>query len=217
MKYRIASVFIIVAAFAMVAFASAAEIELVGLLGQKAVVVIDGERHVLALGDKTAEGISLVAVQESSVILVVDGAPKTFALGQASGLSTTFAAPPDAQVRLMPDMMGMYFAHGTVNGKPLKFLVDTGATTIAMGGRDARRLGIDFKRTGKPIRIETASGREKGYYIKLDRVRVGDIELFGVDAAVIDGGGPATPLLGMSFLNRVEMVHDNGMLTLRKK
>lgn len=217
MAYRAISVCIMLIAMLIGKHAVASEIELVGVLGQKAVIVVDGERYVLALGEKTPQGISLVAVQATSVILVVEGVPKTFALGQSGSLSTTFAAPTEAEVRLMPDPMGMFFAHGSINGKPVKFLVDTGATTIALGSDDARRLGIDFKRVGRPVRVDTASGHARGYIIKLDRVRVGDIELFAVDAAVIEGRGPETALLGMSFLNRIEMVRDGGLLKLRKR
>jgi aspartyl protease family protein len=217
MTYRIASVFIAILAFLTGGTLRAADMELVGILGQKAVLVIDGERHVLGLGDKTPQGASLVAVHASSVVIVIDGSPKTLELGQSAGLATTFAAPPESEVRLMPDKMGMYFANGSINGRSMRFLVDTGATTIALSAADARRLGVDFKRVGKPIPIHTASGRTRGYALRLDRVKVGDIELFGVEAAVIDGGGPDIALLGMSFLNRVEIVRDGSLLTLRKK
>jgi aspartyl protease family protein len=217
MTYRFTAVCIGCVALLLSAALRAADIELVGILGQKAVVVVDGERHVLGLGDKTPQGATLVAVHASSVVLSIDGTPKTLELGQSGGLATTFAAPQESEVRLMPDTMGMYFANGSVNGRSMRFLVDTGATTIALSGADARRLGIDYRREGRPIPIHTASGRARGYALRLDRVKVGDIELFGVEAAVIDGGGPDTALLGMSFLNRVEMVRDGRLLTLRKK
>ncbi len=217
MTQRAVAVCLAICLCAAVGTCRASDIELVGILGQKAVIAIDGDRHVLELGEKTPDGITLVAIDANSVIVVVEGAPRTLELGRSNGLATTFNAPPESEVRIMPDSMGMYFTHGAINGRPIKFLVDTGATTIALNTATARMLGLDYKKTGKPIVIFTASGRERGYLVRLDRIKVGDIELFSVEASVIDGGGPDTVLLGMSFLNRVEMSRDGRLLTLKKK
>ena len=81
----------------------------------------------------------------------------------------------------------------------MQFLVDTGATSIAMNENEARRLGIDYRVDGKPMVASTASGTSRGWRVTLDRVKIGGIELLGVEAAVIEGGYPTEALLGMSF------------------
>lgn len=112
---------------------------------------------------------------------------------------------------------GMYSVAGSVNNQPVNFLVDTGATWVAMNSATARRLGIDFRYKGTQGWVNTANGPAKTYKVMLDRVRVGEIELSNVEGAVLDGSSPHEILLGMSFLNRVEMQRQGELLLLRKK
>jgi len=195
----------------------AAQIDVVGLFKDKAVVVIDGTRRVLTLAEVSPEGVKLLAVEPDYAVLEVAGKRAIHKLGQSGSVSTTFNSTAMAEVRIARDPIGMYHSHGSINGTAVKFLVDTGATTIALNGSQARRLGIDFKKQGKPIPINTASGNTVGYLINLDRVKVGGIELFNVEAAVLDGSEPHEALLGMSFLGRLEMQNEGGLLRLRKK
>ena len=197
--------------------AYAAQIDLVGLFKDKAVVVIDGTRHVLTVTEVSPEGVKLLAVEPDYAVLEIAGKRAIYKLGQAGSVSTTFSSVPVTEERLARDPMGMYHGHGSINGTAVKFLVDTGATTVAINGSQARRLGIDFKKQGKPIPINTASGNTVGYLITLDRVRVGGIELLNVAAVVLDGSEPHEALLGMSFLGRLEMHNEGGLLRLRKK
>ena len=111
----------------------------------------------------------------------------------------------------------MFSTIGSINGYPVRFLVDTGATMVAMNGSQARRLGLDFEMEGELQWVTTASGLEKAYRITLDRVKVGDIELTNVDSAVLGGDFPTQVLLGMSFLGRLEMQRAGNLLELRKK
>ncbi|RKZ35766.1 MAG: TIGR02281 family clan AA aspartic protease, partial [Gammaproteobacteria bacterium] len=145
-----------------------------------------------------------------------NGKQDKYALGTRIG--TTFAAPAKQPVvQIWPTSRGMYEVTGSINGYPVKFLVDTGATLIAMNAPQARRLGIDYRVVGEPGLSSTASGIAKTYAVKLDRVRVGDIQLKDVDAAVIDGNFPTEVLLGNSFLNRLDMKREGKALLLRKK
>ncbi|MGH8574500.1 MAG: retropepsin-like aspartic protease family protein, partial [Gammaproteobacteria bacterium] len=122
-----------------------------------------------------------------------------------------------ASVRIWPDPTGMYAAPGSINGVPVQFLIDTGATQVAMNKNEARRLGIDYARTGIEAAVHTASGITRSYQITLREVRVGDIVLAAVPASIIDGDFPKQLLLGNSFLNRIEMRRDGAMMELRKK
>lgn len=112
---------------------------------------------------------------------------------------------------------GMYSVAGSINKQPVKFLVDTGASSVAMNRDTAKRLGIDFRYKGTLGWANTANGPVKTYRVKLDSVRVGEIELTNIQGAVLDGASPREILLGMSFLNRVEMQREGELLLLRKK
>ncbi|HSC83403.1 MAG TPA: TIGR02281 family clan AA aspartic protease, partial [Pseudomonas sp.] len=103
------------------------------------------------------------------------------------------------------------------NGHPVQFLVDTGATTVAMNEGQARRLGIDYRVVGRPMVASTAGGNVRGWRIKLDLVKVGGLEVLGVEAVVLEGDSPTEVLLGMSFLSRVRWREDNGVLLLESK
>jgi aspartyl protease family protein len=101
-----------------------------------------------------------------------------------------------------------------VNGLPLRFLVDTGASMVMLPAADARRLGIDYPSAPK-TQVQTAAGTISAYLVTLDRVKIGAIELSGIDGIVVEGG--QTPLLGMSFLNRVEMRRNGDSMTLIRR
>ncbi|MBI3774703.1 MAG: TIGR02281 family clan AA aspartic protease [Gammaproteobacteria bacterium] len=171
----------------------------------------------MTLTEVSPEGVKLLAVEADYAVLEIAGKRSIHKLGQSGSLSTTFNAVPMAEVRIARDSIGMYHSHGSINGTAVKFLVDTGATTIALNGSQARRLGIDFKKQGKPIPINTASGNTVGYRITLDRVKLGSIELYSVEAVVLDSSQPQEALLGMSFLGRLEMQNEGSLLRLRKK
>ena len=107
--------------------------------------------------------------------------------------------------------------NGSVNGLTVTFLVDTGATTVAMNELEARRLGIQYKLQGKESRVSTASGVAKSWYVKLDTVKVGEIAVNNVGAVVIEGSHPTDVLLGMTYLEYVKLQEHNSILMLEKK
>jgi len=192
-------------------------IRVVGLFKGKAVVQIDGTQRMLSTGQASPEGVKLISANAREAVMEVDGKRGTYALGRH--ISSTYASAPrhEIAVRVWADEGGMYRAIGSINGFPVSFLVDTGATHIAMNAAQARRLGIDYRVVGKQGFASTASGVVKQYMVLLDRVAVGDIELRNVSAGVIDGMHPTDVLLGMSFLGQVDMARKGKMLELRKK
>jgi aspartyl protease family protein len=95
-------------------------------------------------------------------------------------------------------------------------MIDTGATITAIPAADARRLGIDLAK-GQVVLLRTANGTARARQVKLDVVSVGGVTLYGVDAVVMEGDGLALPLLGMSFLNRMDMKREGSVLTLTKR
>ena len=195
--------------------AGATDVNVIGLFSDKAVVVINrGAPRTLRAGEATAEGVKLISADSRGAVLEIDGKRQTLEMGQH--FETAAPAGARSSVTLAPDGRGQYMADGQVNGGHMRFLVDTGATLIAMSASDAQRLGIDY-RSGQPAFAIVADGRRvPSWRVKLDSVTVGDITLFGVDAIVSDSGMGAA-LLGMSFLNRTEMRREGQNLTLTKR
>jgi len=195
--------------------AAISKITVVGLFKDTAIVVIDGTRRLLRMGDTSPEGVTLVSATSSEAVLEIDGEQKRYGLGGQIGGS--YARSEQPKVRIWPTPNHMYLVTGSINGFPVDFIVDTGATLVSLSGREARRLGIDYRVVGTPGHSSTASGIEKIYLVKLDKVRVGDIELRNVQGAVHDGDFPPSTLLGMSFLGRLTMRQEGQILELEKK
>ncbi len=197
------------------AFAQGPEIQ--AILGEKAVVQYNGKRLVLGPGE-SSNGVKLLTIRGDKVVLEVNGARGDYRLGERRSLSTQFRPPTEApSLTLHADQKGMYRTSAKINGQDIKVLVDTGATYIALNSRHARQLGLDYRRLGKEVMMSTASQVEKGYLMKLSRVKVGTIELYDVEAVVMDNKlFPDIALLGMSFLSRLEMTRSGSALILRK-
>lgn len=118
-------------------------------------------------------------------------------------------------MRLASDSRGHYWAQGAVNGASIRFMVDTGATLVAISADEAKRAGVDY-RAGRPIQISTANGIITAYLVTLDRISIGGIVLHGVEASVHEGG-LGVALLGMSFIKRLEMRREADQLVLHKR
>ena len=197
-------------------FVAAADITVMGLFTDMVIIKVDGQQHKLRKGESTPQGIKLLRADSEQAVFLVKGKKQTLSLGSTSGISTSFAKREKTEARIMR-RHGMYSVAGSINKQPVKFLVDTGASSVAMNRNTAKKLGIDFRYKGTPGWANTANGPVKTYRVKLDSVRVGEIELTNVQGAVLDGSSPRYILLGMSFLNRVEMQRDGELLLLRKK
>lgn len=194
------------------AAAQAVNVGLAGLLGSKAILVIDGgSPRTLAVGQEYA-GVKLLAVQGDSVQVDIEGKRRNLRVGQnAVGEASSGNAP----VVLTSDGQGHFQAMGSINGVSMRFLVDTGATAISIGAADARRLGLDLSKAQRGI-SQTANGQTVVHRIKLNTVKIGDIVLHNVDG-VVHGKDMPFALLGMSFLNRTDMQRQGDTLTLKKR
>lgn len=206
---------ILVAALAGPGMAEVQRITVLGLFKDKAVVRIDGKRRLLRAGVRSPEGVVLISASSEGAVLEVDGERRTYSLGNQ--VSTRYAQAPSKEVRIWRNAGGMYTTVGSINGHPVDFMVDTGATAIAMNADQARLLGIDFRLDGEQGMAHTASGAARVYQVNLDRVGVGDIVLHNVEAVVLEGSAPHTALLGMSFLGRLQIEHDGKAMVLRQR
>lgn len=194
--------------------AQAFDIQVQGLLPDMVIIRVDDRQYTLRVGESTREGIRLVSANSEEAVLEVDGRRETYTLGRR--VQSSFAPPRKSEARIQPTR-GMYLVQGFVNRQPVQFLLDTGATWVSFNARQARKLGIDYRHEGTPGWASTANGRVRIYRLKLKTVRVGEIELRNVDAAVMDGESPRTALLGMSFLKRVRMQHEGDVLMLQRR
>ena len=194
---------------------AAGRISVLGLFNNKAMVLIDGKQRMLALNQTSPEGVTLISTNGDSATLEIAGRRDVYPLGGQMGTGSGAAKQTSVQIYRNPQ--GMYMSAGSINGYPVNFLVDTGATTVAMNSIQAKRMGIEFRMNGEPVTVNTASGVEQAYQVKLARVKLGDIELQNIDAVVLDGPSPSEVLLGMSFLGRMEIQNSGQMMQLRRK
>ena len=152
--------------------ALAADVTLVGLIGAKAIVVIDGGApRTLTPGQKTAEGVVLLGTEKDAASFEIDGRKRSLRMGQAYSAA---ARGGRQNVTLSADARGHFVTTGSINGGSVRFLVDTGATFVALPAAEAKRLGIDYLQ-GERGRMQTANGVAVAYRVKLDTVRIGDI------------------------------------------
>lgn len=191
------------------------DVRVVGLFTDRAVLLIEDQQRLLRVGQTSPEGVKLVSASSESAVLLIDGEEVTARLdGRVSARKRTATVQ---EVQVWRNTTGMYTTVGSINGLPVSFLVDTGATQVAMNASQARRLGIDYHVTGRPAEVTTASGVERAWLVMLDSVKVGDLEVRNVAAVVLEGVQPQVTLLGMSYLGRMEILNEGRLMTLRKK
>ena len=121
-------------------------------------------------------------------------------------------AAPTGEIVLQRNRAGQYVADGEINGERVTFLLDTGATQVALSTRLARELGLEL---GAPVTLSTAAGPAQGYSVRLRSVRLAGFEMRDVGALVTDGLEPGLVLLGMNFLKRLEMTQRGDQLILK--
>ena len=194
---------------------AAPDVRVVGLFSDRAVVVIDGRRTVLRVGQTGPQDVKLIAADSETALLEIGG--KSIEARLDGRVSARKQSAPVSEVQVWRNPQGMYTTVGSINGLPVSFMVDTGATLVTLNSGQARRLGIDYRVTGSQSVVTTASGVEPAWSVMLNRVRVGDLELHNVAAVVLEGAQPGTALLGMSYLGRLEISNSGRLMTLRKK
>lgn len=200
---------------AMHCVGAASKLSLQALFKDKAIIVIDGARRVLQVGETSPEGVKLAATdtREETATVAIDGKPRVLRLGVVAAVTPAGRS----QVTLYAGGGGHFTADGFINDVPVRFLVDTGATSIAMNSQVAARLGIDYKRIGKQGVSQTAGGLVRMYGVTLAKVQVGEITMHNVDAGIIEGNFPTETLLGMSFLGQLDMKREGEKLELRQR
>ncbi|ACT47512.1 conserved hypothetical protein [Methylotenera mobilis JLW8] len=190
-------------------------VNIVGLFSNKAVLMINGGRpQTLSVG-QTVDGVKLIAADSSSATLSIEGKTKQLGMGQAASVGET-SSSSNPSVTLYASAGGHFVSECKVNGVPLKFLIDTGATTVALNSGDAKFAKIDYKK-GEPVQVSTANGVVTAYRVTIANLKIGGITLSQVEGNVLEGGFPSVVLMGMSALSRMEVKHQGSTMTLTKK
>lgn len=118
-----------------------------------------------------------------------------------------------AVVELKQNPSGHYIANGFINGAQVSFLLDTGATQVAIPGRMADSLNL---RTGQRVQVRTASGIATAYQTEISELQLGEIRLYNVAATIVPDYDSNHVLLGMSALRALEFSQRDRVLTIRQ-
>lgn len=191
------------------------QVNVVGLFSNMAVIMINGGKPKTLSVGQVSDGVKLLAADSRSATLLVEGKTRQLGMGQAASIAGS-ASSSSPSVTLYADAQGHFLSECKINGVPLKFLLDTGATTVALNSGDAKFAKIDYKR-GQPVQVSTANGVVTAYLVTIANLQIGGITLSQVQASVLEGGSPSVVLLGMSALNRLDMQRKDIMMTLTKK
>ncbi len=190
-------------------------VKVLALFPDKAMLEIDGQRKVLAAGATGPGGVRLISADSRVAVVEIDGRREELQLG--SSVSASYQRVERREIRILKDPRGGYFVDGLINGQPVRFLVDTGATSVAMSERHAASLGIPHRVEGRRVDVGTASGVAGAHAVVLKSMSIAGLRVNNVGAVVIDGDSPSEVLLGMNVLTRFEMDQRENLLILRTK
>lgn len=196
--------------------ATAIEVQLVAVSpGSSAEVSIDGATPITIGVGETVEGVTLLSADRRGAVVRVGGAKKTLSLVSYRGPTRESSSET---ITLRADAAGHFFANGSINGTPVRFLVDTGATSVALSRTQAQRIGIDY-RAGTPMLTQTANGVIRGWRVRLDSLSIGGTTVYDVSAVVgdVDDSRLSIALLGMTYLNHFDMQRQGPTLVLRRR
>ena len=185
---------------------------LAGRMGLRALLVIDGRAYTVAVGE-TAAGVRLVGWDGDIAKVDIGGRPQGLRIGAAPAVVNAARPTPSGREIVIPaGPDGHFTTAGSIRGHSAQFMVDTGATLVALGRNDALRMGLDLSIATRGF-IQTANGQVMVQMLTLPEMRVGDVEVNNVPAVVLPTAMPFV-LLGNSFLTRFQMRRENDVMRL---
>ncbi len=189
-------------------------VEVLALYKDRAVLRLGGDQTMLKVGETSDFGATLLNADPK--VAKIRYQDRLYELKISNKVSSRFSTPAVKTVRLNEDSIGQYRSRGTINGQPVSFLVDTGASAVELSQREAEQIGIAYQRARRG-QVTTAQGVAGAFFVDLDEVTLGGITVRGVQAMIIEGSFPTEVLLGMSFLNKVKMQNEGGVLLLSSR
>ena len=199
---------------ALAGAAQATSVAFSGMLGEKALLIIDGQAHGVAVG-ATVQGVRLMKLDGTQAQVESDGKVTILRLGGGAKVAGVDGSGTGTRIVIPVGPGGHYGGLASINGQSVQYIVDTGATSIAMGADVASRLGLDYN-ASKAAAAMTANGAVAARKLTLDRVTIGDVTILNVDCVVMPQAMPVV-LLGNSFLSHFQMHSDSDTLVLDKR
>ena len=191
--------------------ASASELIVRGLFKNAVLLEINGQQQLVRTGSSHPGWAKVLSANSRFAQVRYQG--KTHRLTLNKRIGTLYAESERQEVVLQRNSNREYRTRLQINGRSAEAVVDTGATKVAMSARHARQLGIRYD-DAPVVSIATASGVSRGFAVKLDKLAVGGIERHHIPAVVVDGEYPHVILLGMSFLEHVDLQERGSIMTL---
>ena len=201
---------------AVAASAQSQSVTLTGMVGSKALLIVDGSEPKIVAAGESYKGVKIVSTAGDSAVLEINGKRHNTRIGDSpASVGSGQTGGSGAKIVMTAGDGGHFMAQGSINGKATQFMVDTGATAVSMGAAQAQQMGLNYT-SGRPVRMNTANGQTIGYLVTLDSVRVGDVEVRNVEAIVAQQSMPFV-LLGNSYLTRFSMRRDSDQMVLERR
>ncbi|WP_431129094.1 retropepsin-like aspartic protease family protein [Variovorax paradoxus] len=194
---------------------AASSVMLTGTIGSRAILIVDGAPPKTVAVGETFQGVRLVSLQAEQAVVELEGKRLNLRMDTPVSIGGGGGTGGGSRIVLPADSRGHFMTQGAINGRPVTFMLDTGATSIALSAADAQRIGLDYSK-GQRVQMNTANGVSSGYKLRLQSVRVGDVEVYDIDAIVSPQPMPFV-LLGNSFINRFSMRRDADQMVLEKR
>jgi aspartyl protease family protein len=194
---------------------AATSVMLTGTIGSRAILIVDGAPPKTVAVGETFQGVKLVSLQAEQAVVELEGKRLSLRMDTPVSIGGGGGTGGGSRIVLPADSRGHFMTQGAINGRPVTFMLDTGATSIALSAADAQRIGLDYSRAQR-VQMNTANGVASGYKLRLQSVRVGDVEVYDIDAIVSPQPMPFV-LLGNSFINRFSMRRDADQMVLEKR
>jgi aspartyl protease family protein len=196
--------------------AAAQSVALQGMLGSKALLIVNGSSPKSVAPGESHQGVKVVSTSGDQAVVDVGGKRHTLRVGDAPASVGGGAGQAGGnRVVLTAGTGGHFTSQGAINGRAVLFMVDTGATAVSLSQSEAERVGLNY-RQGRPVQMSTANGLAAGWLVKLNSVRLGEVEIYDVDAIVSPASMPYV-LLGNSFLTRFQMKRENEQMVLERR
>lgn len=193
----------------------AESVMLTGTIGNRAILMVDGGApRTVAAGEKLGN-VKLVSVQGDQAVVEVGGQRSTLRMDTPVSVGGGGGSASGNRIVLPANSGGHFLTLGAINGRSVNFMVDTGATLVSISAADALRIGLEYKKA-RPVQVNTANGVAQAYRVRLNSVRVGDVEVYDIDALVSEQPMPYV-LLGNSFMNRFSMQREGDQMVLQKR
>lgn len=197
--------------------AQAQTVVLSGILGDKALLVVDGGPPRSLAAGQSHQGVKVIGIQAGQAMVEIGGARQTLRLGEGPVSAPSAQSETGGQRRIVlhAGSNGHFRSPGQINGRTVNFIVDTGASVVSLSVTDADAIGLSYK-SGQAVQVSTANGVTAGWLVMLSSVRLGSVEVYNVEALVTPAPMPYV-LLGNSYLTRFQMTRTNDQMVLERR